>query len=224
MNQSDILLLEYTEIMLGNKRHFTEDYFSGNSAMSEARAISFIRLVFKVYLQCDSLQQVKNIFCLDLIKRMKLTNVVNEIRVPEYIEACDRVDFIAARVFSKNLDPERWAAERYCNRILDGSLFKFPRNYMDGDAGYGRACYCLRYFLRLEKPGATALDLLYYSTTSDFRLWLQDRLLSNVCAKYFETRVDYMYDSLPDDMKFDILYMICKTKVLLDKAPSVIQR
>lgn len=221
--QQAMLLLEYTEIMLGNKRHFSEDFFNGRTGASEERIVSFIRLVAKVYLQCDNFQQARCVFDADLVKKLKLDNIVREIRVPDYIDTHDRMDFIAARVFLKKFDPERWAMEHYCQRVLDGSLAKFPRNYMDGEIGLGRACYCLRYFLKLERPGSSALDLLHFSTLPEFRTWLQKHFLMNVCAKYYDTRVDYMYDSLPDDMKIDILYMICKTKYLMDRAPATIQ-
>lgn len=217
MGSQDILLLEYTEIMLGNKRHFSDDTFCGHTAASEERAVSFVRLVAKVYLQCTTVQQAMAIFDEDLISRMRLTGVVREIRVPEYVDSHDRMDYITARIFTKNFDPEKWGAERYCTRILAGTLSKFPRNYMDGEIGYKRACYCLRYFLKLERPGASALELLYYSTTSQFRQWLLDHLLINVCTKYFDSRVDYMYDALPEEMRIDIFYMICKTKYLFDK-------
>lgn len=216
----DILLLEYTEIMLGNKTHFSDDFFSGNSPASEEKVIDFVRLVAKVYLQCTTAQQAKLIFTQDMIRKMHLLGIIKEIRVPDFIDAHDRMDFITAKIFSKNLNAEKWAAEHYCNRVLDGSLVKFPRNYMDGEVGYSRACYCLRYFLKLEKPGASALDLLYMSVNPKFRAWLQSHYLLNVCGKYFDSRVDFMYEALPEDMKIDILFMLCKTRYLFDKTTA----
>lgn len=220
MISQDILLLEYTEIMLGNKRHFSDDFFSGNTPSSEDRAIKFVRLVSKVYLQCDNIQQAKIVFNAEMIKKMHLEGIVREIRIPDYIDAHDRMDFIAAKIFTKKFDPEKWAAEHYCMRVLNGTLAKFPRNYMDGEIGLSRACFCLRYFLMLERPGSSTLDLLYFAVNPKFRTWLQAHYLMNVCNKYFDTRVDYMYEALPDNMHIDILYMICKTRYLFDRTNS----
>lgn len=225
MNIQDILLLEYTEIMLGNKRHFSEDFFSaksGRSKVGEERAVQFIRLVSKIFLQVDNLGQARGVFTKEMVSRMRLSNIFDQIYVPDYVDSNDRIDYVAAKIFSKKFDPEKWTAEHYCMRILNKSLTKFPRNYMDGELGLNRACYCLRYFLQLERPGSSALDLLNYASTSEFRIWLQDHLLSNVCTRYYDTRVDFMYDALPDDMKINILFMIYKTKALMERAPSVI--
>lgn len=224
MSSQDILLLEYTEIMLGNKQHFSDDTFGGKKTNSEQIAADFMRMISKVYLQCESAAQAKALFTDDLIARMHLTGIIREIKVPDYIDNNDRRDYMMARIFTKNFDPEKWAAERYCNRVINGSLFKFPRNYMDGEIGIRRACFCLRYFLKMEKPNSSALDLLYFSASPDFRLWLQKHLLLNVCTRYFDSRVDFMFDALPEEMKIDIFYMLCKSKIMLDRASPVIRQ
>lgn len=222
MEQQDILLLEYTEILLGNKQHFSDDTFSGKRRDSEKMAADFIRLVAKVYLQCDNASHARVIFTDELVEKMKLGNIMKEIEIPDYIDSSDEHDYVAARIFTPGFNPERWAAERYCDRIKNGTLYKFPRNYMDGEIGLRRAKYCLQYFLKMEMPGATCLDLLQKSLAPEFRGWLQEHLLLSVCNRCFDSRLDFVYASLPEDMKVEIFYMICKSRIMLSRAkPSL---
>lgn len=214
MNTLNILLYEYTEIMLGNRKNFSDNFLDGSRAQNERNAIMFIRLVSHVYFQCDSLNQAQALFSDEFIDVTKLRKVLNSVIVPEFIDSADRFDYIITKVFSRNFDSEKWAAQRYCERILRGSLTRFPKNYINEENGVTRSCYCLWYFLTMERPDAGALELMEFAVSPEFPKWLKTHLLSNACMKLFDDRIDFMFESFPNEMHDEMLYMIYKAKFL----------
>lgn len=211
MEQLDFLLFEYTEILLGNRKNYTDDYFEGNKATNEALAIAFIREVAHVYLQCDNLESAQAILNDRVFKKMKLDKILAYIIVPSYVDSADSTDYMISKIFSDRFNEEEWIATRYCQRILQGTIAKFPKNYMQDDLGMQRACFCLRYFLTREFPSATSFELYRFASGSEFRAWIKKHCLSNTCSRLFATPIDYLDQALPNSMRNSILRLLYRS-------------
>ena len=220
MDILSLLLLEYTEILVGNQKNYSDDYFNGSRGSNEKLAIQFVRYVAHVYFQCDNLEAARATFSKKLFSDMKLDKIIHYIHVPAFVDTADRTDYIIDKIFTNSFDSEKWIATRYCKRILEGTVNKFPKNYMLEDAGIQRACFCLRYFLTCEFPTASPASLYAFAAGTKFRIWLKDRFLSNTCAKLFSSPVDFLHIALPDNMQDDMLHMIYNAVYRMSTVPS----
>ena len=218
MDKLSLLTYEYVEILAGNKKNYSDDYFNGNASANEQLAISFIREITKIFLQCNNLESAKIAFSRKLIDQMKLTKIITYITVPPYVDANDKVDYIISKIFTNNFNSERWTAERYCKRVLNGTISRFPKNYMFCDNGVERACFCLKYFLRTEYPRMNALQTYQFAASQEFSGWLKKHYLSNTCVRLFASPIDYVHLMLPDEMKNHMYYCMYLCKLNLRKA------
>lgn len=208
MEQLTFLLFEYTEILLGNQKNYSDNYFTGSKSSNEALAIAFIREVAHIFLQCDNLETARLTFNAKVFQKMHLDKIIIYINVPSYVDEADVPDYIVNKVFTKYFDEERWIAIRHCERIMHGTITKFPKNYMQEDAGVQRACFCLRYFLTREYPSTSPTMLYRFSAGPEFRLWMKQHCLSNTCFKLFASPVDYMDAALPESMRSHALCLL----------------
>lgn len=208
MDTLSLLFLEYTEILIGNQKNYTDDYFCGTKSANKRLAIQFVRTVARVYFQCDNLAAARVTFNEQVFKAMKLDKILQYIHVPTYVDRVDRTDYIINLIFTNNFDSELWVATRYCERVVAGTIVRFPKNYMLGDSDTWRSCFCLRYFLTYDFPTMSPMQLYAFAASTKFRPWLQEHFLTNSCTKLFSSPVEYLHMSLPENMRSDILFMI----------------
>lgn len=208
MDTLSLLILEYTEILIGNQKNYTDDYFAGSKSTNKRLAIQFIRSVAHIYFQCDNLAAARITFTPQVFKIMKLDKILRYIYVPPYVDSVDRTDYLINLIFTNNFDSELWVATRYCERVIDGTLPRFPKNYMLGDSDIWRSCFCLRYFLTYDFPTTPPIKLYAFAASTRFRPWLQDHLLTNSCSKLFSSPVEYLHMSLPENMRNDMYFLI----------------
>lgn len=219
MDTLSLLILEYTEILIGNQKNYTDDYFSGSKAANKKLAIRFIRAVAHIYFQCDNLAAARITFNEQVFTAMKLDKIIRYIHVPSYVDKVDRTDYIINLIFTNNFDSELWVATRYCERVIAGTIPRFPKNYMLGDSDIQRSCFCLRYFLTYDFPSAPPAKLYAFAASTKFRPWLQNHLLTNSCSKLFSSPVEYLHLSLPENMRSEILFLIYDAVHALSTAP-----
>ena len=143
------VLYEYTEILLGQRRNYSINFFhSGSSEEDEENAVKFIRTAVRAFLRCYSLEAAYATVTPALIKRMKLETAMNHIHVPQFVLPGKRTEYRIARVFQPGFNKEHWIAAQLCEGIIQKKVTKFPKFYMSDFEGYERAKQCLNYFVR----------------------------------------------------------------------------
>ena len=207
---SRILIFEQTEILLGNRKNYSDTYFR-----SEKDAITFIRYMVKMYLHCDSLAHANATITCDMLRDIELSRAMQVIDIPKYLYPEDQDEYLIDRIFTPRFDPERWMRERYCKQIIEGTFKKFPKYYMTDDNAKWRASECLKILLRHDYPMMTVFELYKFSTTSAFREYLKKKVLWNTCSHLFPTPVDFVHSSLKNDQKDPFLFMMFKANYIL---------
>lgn len=218
-----IVMYEYTEILTGKRKNYSDNFFKGNKIEGEKNAILFIRAVANTFLQCHSLEVALATITPQVLKQMKLDVIASNIKRPRFVVAQDRNEYVLTKIFSENMDQEKWIANRLCMRVLDKSLVKFPKSYMEGEEGLKRSQYCLRYFLMDAFPNTEISDLYRISTTPEFTKFLQDRLLLNVRMKMYDSPVEYLHASLPDEAKDDALFHMYEVLYFVNRPNSQVE-
>ncbi len=208
------VLYEYTEILLGQRRNYSINFFhSGSSEEDEENAVKFIRTAVRAFLRCYSLEAAYATVTPALIKRMKLETAMNHIHVPQFVLPGKRTEYRIARVFQPGFNKEHWIAAQLCEGIIQKKVTKFPKFYMSDFEGYERAKQCLNYFVRHDMNMALIriCDLYMFSATPQFNTFLRDRLLQNVRIRFFDSPVEFLHESLSEDCQNDAYYHMYET-------------
>lgn len=202
-----IVLYEYTEILMGVRRNYSVNFFeSGNKEKDEDNIVRFVRLAVKIFLRCRSPEAAAATVTPTLLKTLKLHTIVNHIQVPRYVLPQEKDQYRLDRIFQDDFNKEQWIAFHLCEGILNGTVSKYPKYYMNDYEGYERAKYCLSYFLQKLLPLYRVVDLYRFSATPEFNSFLRNRLLQNVRMKMFDSPVEYLHESLPPECQNEAYY------------------
>lgn len=217
MNDLLILLYEYTEILLGNRKNYADYFFTGTDKRKENLAIEFVRLVAKIFLNVQD-QRAGLSIPVSLLWYMKLGPILSQINVPKHVLKDDHDAYLIAKIFDPDFDSEKWICRKFCQRINDGTLGKIPKYYLADEMAADRACMCLRNFLFEDYPQLDSFDLYRFAASKEFRSYLKEKRLSAIVYKLFTTPVRYIHCALPSDMKDPLIYKIYQAVYLVDNA------
>ena len=201
-----IMVYEYTQILCGNQKNYSENYFDESKEQNEEHAVDFLRFVAKSFLRCPTMEAAHNTMTPELMDKMKLGKLIQYINVPKAVPPHYRYQYVIDRVFLREFDTEIWVSNCLCECVRSGAITKFPKYYMEEELGRRRAGTCLRYFLKLDMPGKTIPQMYQYSCKSEFREYLKKQLLLNFCQRTYLAPIDYLHDALSDDQKDETFY------------------
>lgn len=216
-----IVLYEYTEILLGKRKNYSDNFFDESRTNNEQNAINFIRTVTKTFLRCNTLEAAKATITPEILKRMRLDTIVNHIRRPRYVLPEDWNLYVLARIYSNKFNTEKWIAGQLCSRIRNRTISKFPKFYMNENSGLVRSQYCLRYFISTDLPHMKIIDLYRFSTTTKFSIFLKERLLLNVKGKLYESPVEFMHNAIVAQQQEEAFYHMYETLYFLESPASL---
>ena len=198
MFDMSIVLYEYTEILLGKRKNYSDTFFR-QGPDDEKHAIEFIRTIARSLLRCRTLEAAHQSISPEIMETLKLDKILSVISVPKSVHREDRQTYLIDKIFSTDFNEEKWIAEHLCERIIKGKLKKFPKYYMNEELGFRRARFCLHYLLNREMPEKTIPQLYQVSITPAFRIFLKERLLLNVCLRIFDLPVEFVHDAIDDE-------------------------
>ena len=211
-----ITLYEYTDILLGKRKNYSDNFLENSADDGEQKAIALVRAAARAFLRCRTPEAARHTITPELLKKMKLDRVANCISVPKEVDPGDRNIYIIDKIFIKNFDEEKWIADHLCDRIEAGTLKKFPKHYLSEAEGIRRATYCLKRFIEIEFPGKRIFDLYRYATTQEFRDFLKSHLLLNTCMKLYDSPIEFLQDTIPEEYQDPDAYYYFKTIWYLD--------
>lgn len=222
MDDLFILLFEYTEILIGNRKNYADYYFTGTDKDNEKLAIEFVLLVSKIFLNIQD-PRAGLALPVSLLEFMKLGPVLSQINVPRHVDRDDHDAYLISKIFDPDFDSEKWLCRHFCQRINDGTLGKIPKYYLADEMATDRACMCLRNFLFEDFPQADSYELYRFAASKEFRAYLKKKRLSAIVFKLFTNPVRYMHCALPSDMKEPLLYKIYQAVFLVNNAPRTLR-
>ena len=194
------LLLEYDDIMIGKRDSYSSILYDSKGIVSENYAISIIRYALVHYLGWNK-RIMLNCLNYKVMKQMHLQELMKFIEYPvEYDKQKDYFYLVTLLYKEETLSFRDMTIHIY-EKILSGLRSKYPKDYFSGSDGRVRAGICMQYFIEHYVPFSSLNDLYYFFSTAEGYKMLENYKLINACNELFETPVDYLYFSLPDDQK-----------------------
>lgn len=201
-----MVLYEYEQILLGKKKSFSSTYFPYNPEQNERLALEVFRHAVEVYLNWSP-TEVQMYLNGDVIKQMKLDSIVRYLRFPLELDPKKDYFYIAHLLYPNIIHYN--AKELILNvykRVLNGTLCKFPQDYMAGTRGFMCAAICFQYMLERFMQFSCIEDLYAFFASPEGSRALKKYRLSAICNLMFGSPLDYLHESLNSKQKNEFLY------------------
>lgn len=207
------LFVEYDDIMIGKRTGFSNTYFRKGSSRNMEHALRVMRYAFDRYLRWNP-TVLKRRLNKKIMVKMHLQVLMQYINYPiEYDKDKDYYYLVSLLYYRHRLDNRSITIHTY-EKLLDGSITKYPKDYFMGTEGLIKAGFCLQYMIEhyIMSPGLD-INTLYYIFASEegYKALKKYRLLS-ISRDAFETPVDFLHFVLPTDQKNSLLLHYYKYK------------
>ncbi len=217
MSEEKCLLIEYDDIMAGNKKGFSSDHFGKKTSQNccmNARVV--IRYAFDTYLFWDR-KTLYDRLDLNLMNLLHLRQPLNYIDFPiEYNKDEDFFYLISLLYDPKSLGIRLRTLHLY-EKILAGKIQKFPKEYFTGAIGKLRACICLQYAVNLHFPYMSPARLYAEACKKTWISFLVKMKLDPICSVLFADPVEFLHASLPTKEKDEFAYHYFRFRYYHDK-------
>ena len=200
------LILEYDELLIGNRRTMNPEFFVYGEYTNELMALEIMRYAFRTYLRWDD-YTLRDMLDYNLLKRLKLTGLLRFIRFPPELNPQKDLFYIAWRLYPRtvNYSYEERVFKVYKD-MLDGNISKFPKEYFSGADGRKRAVLCFRYMLEHMAPFNSVIDMYRHFGSTAGAQTLKRTKLFVVGSDLFGQPVDYLHYSLPPQQRNSLMY------------------
>lgn len=208
------LLYEYEELILGKRKIFSNSFFNSTQINSEANISEVLRFGFEIFLKWTPEEAFRYITP-EIAKRMKFDVLFPYMNLPCEIDIEKDLFYLAYLAYPKRIKLNRADLVLKVYRgLLDGTVKKFPKGYLDGDEGTERATICFQYMIRQYFSFHTIQEMYQFfsgpkaiSTLRKYKLYVIENLL-------YDSPIDYLHESLPESQRDDFLFHYYKFQYL----------
>lgn len=211
MNSS--LMFEYELILLGKKNSFAPYFFNYNADYNERMALEVFRYAIEDFLKWTP-EEAKMYLNMEIVKMMKLDAIVRFIRFPAELDIEKDLFYIAHLLYPRRINfNSRELILRTYKEVLDGILYKFPKEYLSGSMGVTRACICFQYMVQQFLPFNNVEEMYkFFSTTNGVKALKKYRLYA-ICTDIFDYPIDFLHESLSQNQKNEFFYHYYKFNI-----------
>ena len=198
------IINEYEEILIGNRKKISSNYFLFDKKGNERVALSVIRYAIENLLGWDVQNAIK-LFNSNYISFMKLDQMVKYIVFPSDVTK-DDTEYILYLLYPKYVD---YDIKRYTLRIYEKVMNnegRYPKDYLYGYLGMLRAKICLQYAINQNLLFKSADDLYNFFASKDCINYLKQNKLYQLYVSFYSTPLEYMHDSMPSSVKNEFLF------------------
>ena len=198
------IINEYEEILIGNRKKISSNYFLFDKKGNERVALSVIRYAIENLLGWDVHNAIE-LFNSNYISFMKLDQMVKYIVFPSDVTK-DDTEYILYLLYPKYVD---YDIKRYTLRIYEKVMNnegRYPKDYMYGYLGMLRAKICLQYAINQNLLFKSADDLYNFFASKDCIKYLKQNKLYQLYVSFYSTPLEYMHDSMPSSVKNEFLF------------------
>ena len=198
------IINEYEEILIGNRKKISSNYFLFDKKGNERVALSVIRYAIENLLGWDVQNAIK-LFNSNYISFMKLDQMVKYIVFPSDVTK-DDTEYILYLLYPKYVD---YDIKRYTLRIYEKVMNnegRYPKDYMYGYLGMLRAKICLQYAINQNLLFKSADDLYNFFASKECIKYLKQNKLYQLYVSFYSTPLEYMHDSMPSSVKNEFLF------------------
>ncbi len=203
----------YEDFMLGGRKFLLTASTNDKEAAAaelESNAYAIIRYIVTDLLEWTPQEAVECITP-EIAKVMRMDVIIDKyITVPKDVQKTEDYDYFIWRAFPREVDysPTTNLIRLY-RKILVGDIKKFPRNYFDGVMGLQKAAALLMYVISRNIPfDDERVGELYerFADSSSINRKLKEWKIHDVRRSLYATPLEYLHDSLPDDLADSFLF------------------
>lgn len=198
----DEICYEYEQVITERRATYSSEIFDGKSGKDQEKtSIEFIKVVLEKYLHWTP-EESYHYLNKATIENMRLKPLLRYLKFPFEFDINEDCRFIVSKIYPEKfpVDPQDIAREIY-QKVVDGKLCRYPKNFFEGREGQMRALFCLKHALSTFKTFSNA-DELYRFMYEEGKTFLKEyKLWDAYVMNYGESPLDYLHDSFNDKIK-----------------------
>ena len=195
------ILYEYELILLNKKLSFPPYYFSFSPENNERMALQVFQYAIEHFLRWSP-EEANAYLTYDKIKLMKLDTLLRYIRFPAELTPEIDTFYVVHLLYPKKVKfDEKELILRVYKQVLNGDLYKFPKEYW-----IMRACTCLQYMISTYFGFTNVKDIYSFFSTSDGTKALKKYRLYAICVDAFVYPIDFVNEALPPQQRNEFWY------------------
>ena len=199
-------IYEYDELMIGNRRSISPDFFSFGDSANETMALGIMKYAFETYLRWDPID-LRDRIDTELLKSLRLLPLLRYIRFSEELDPNTDLFYIVWKIYpwTVNYSYEERVFRVYRN-VLNGKICRFPKEFFSGTEGETRAKLCFRYMLEHIMPFPSVNEMYRFFGMRKSWEALQKAKLSVMCRDLFGDPLEYLHAALPESQRNEMFY------------------
>lgn len=213
------LIFEYESVLTGKKNNISSYLFSQGNYENERKALYIIDYAIQTYLGWTP-EEVRDHMNNDILKKLHLTKLLSYIDFPATIQIQNDEDvfYLAVKLYPDKIHYNKTdLILRVYKRVMNGSIQRFPKEYLSDADGLYRAKICFRFMMRQYLTFSSVDEMYSFFASKSGSRELRKYRLASVSRDLFETHIDFLHESLPDSQKDDLLYAYYKFQILYSK-------
>ena len=214
---TDSLQYEYDEIILGNKKVFSNVFFTGDKLLDNDIALSIIRYVVECYLHWSP-QDTRNLFDSSVIKQYKLKTVYAKVIFPSELDKRTDYFYLAVLLYPNKVNiSEEEITIRIFEDVMQGRMKRFPKNFFVGTKGNDKLALCLKHLLEVTSAFDDVTDIYKFINSKDgVRLLIDNKLYKYIIANFVTVNNAITY-ALPQTQSNELLSNYYNIKELIQR-------
>lgn len=199
------LLMEYEEILLKKRKDFTSSYMG--KATLQKSACSVFRFAFEDILGWTP-EMVRDYTTPELMNILHLRKPLNRIEFPPELDKRTDLFYLAWMMYPDTIHiNQKQLVLRVYEKVRQGIVMKFPKNFFSEANGLLNANICLQYAINRDLVFKNIQELYeYFSDRLQAVAFLKECKLYAPCCEFYEYPIDYLHHSLPDAERNSLYY------------------
>ena len=190
------IIYEYENVLLGNKSAISPYFFCQSPEQNERAALTLIKYAVETYLKWSPERLCKGLTW-DIIYRLKLETAMRYVIFPPETDAQQDLFVVAAKLYPSMVRVNmREKTLLVYKRVLDGTLYKFPKEFFSNNHGVNRALICLQYALAHNAHFSSTKEMYEFFTAPQGAKFLKDNKLYATSIALYDYPLDYLHEAL----------------------------
>ena len=145
----------------------------------------------------------------DIVNELKLKKILRHIHFTIDIDPEKDIDYLACIAYPQYPYNIRQQILRVYERVQNGEIDRFPKKIFEGTRGREKAAILLSEFIS-KNMIIESIEQLYekFADSANMNTMLRKAKMFSAARKLYATPLDYLHNSLPDDMRDDFLYAV----------------
>ena len=205
MDTSNIgLLLEYEEILLGNRKEFSSTYIGKQS--SQNNIIPLFLYAFESLLGWNK-SDISKFISFPLIEKLRLIRPYNRLYFPPELNQKSDAFYLASILYPDEIHYSKTEMTlQVYEKVLNSSISRYPKRFFSGGDGSLNAAVCLQYYINQHLFLPSEKDVFKkFSNDKWANEFLKEAKLLSYCNDNFESPLDFLYDTY-ENIKYADLY------------------